>query len=115
MEEGKGEESLVALLGEEFLFKLDKISFKVDHFWCTAVRPAQKRKQSIIRSIILALRLYYFYSLMVEYGYITVYLWNTSIFFIDLSSTLCSFTVIDLTPKTITTQNAGDNAQMNSA
>lgn len=49
VEEGEGEKSLVALLGKELLFKLDKISFKVDHFWCTAVRPAQKRKQRVLR------------------------------------------------------------------
>lgn len=50
VQEGEGEESLVALLGEELLFKLDKISLKVDHFWSTAVRPAQKSKQSFIGS-----------------------------------------------------------------
>lgn len=43
VEEGEREESLVTLLGEKLLFKLDKISFKVDHLWCTAVRPAGKR------------------------------------------------------------------------
>lgn len=46
VEEGEGEESLVALLGEQLLFKLDKISFKVDHFWRTAVSPAHRRQQS---------------------------------------------------------------------
>lgn len=44
VEEGEGEQSLVALLGEQLLFKLDKISFKVDHFWRTAIRPAQRKK-----------------------------------------------------------------------
>lgn len=52
VEEGEGEESLVALLGEELLFKLDKISLEVDHFWCAAVRPAWSRKQSSARSAI---------------------------------------------------------------
>lgn len=47
VEEGEGEKSFVALLWEQLLFKLDKISFKVDHFWCTAISPAQKQKQSI--------------------------------------------------------------------
>lgn len=47
VEEGEGEKSLVALLWEQLLFKLDKISFKEDHFWCTAISPAQKWKQSI--------------------------------------------------------------------
>lgn len=45
VEEGESEQSLVAFLGEELLFILDKISFKVDHFWCTAIRPAHERKQ----------------------------------------------------------------------
>lgn len=45
VEEGEGEESLVALLWEELLFKLDKISLKVDHFWSSAICPVQKRKQ----------------------------------------------------------------------
>lgn len=46
VEKGKGEKSLVALLWEQFLFKLDKISFEVNHFWCTAVSPAQKDTSS---------------------------------------------------------------------
>lgn len=53
VQEGEGEESLVALLGEELLFKLDKISFKVDHFWCTAISPEEKTQQSLMRSMIL--------------------------------------------------------------
>lgn len=44
VEKGKGEKSLVAILWEQLLFKLDKISLEVNHFWCTAVSPAHKDK-----------------------------------------------------------------------
>lgn len=50
VEEGEREKSLVALLGEQLLLKLDKISFKVDHFWCAAISPAQQTKQSFMAS-----------------------------------------------------------------
>ena len=42
VQEGESEQSLVAFLGEELLFILDKISFKVDHFWCAAIRPGRE-------------------------------------------------------------------------
>lgn len=45
VEEGEGEESLVAFLWEELLFKLDEVSFKVDHLWCAAVRPAHRTNE----------------------------------------------------------------------
>lgn len=45
VEEREGEESLVAFFGEELLFELDKIGFEVNHFWCAAVSPAQKRQE----------------------------------------------------------------------
>lgn len=42
VQEGECQQSLVAFLWEQFLFKLDKICFKVYHFWCTAIHPTQK-------------------------------------------------------------------------
>lgn len=53
VEEGEGEESLVALLGEEILFKLNKISFKVNHFWCTTICSAKKKRLKCILIFII--------------------------------------------------------------
>lgn len=47
VQEGECQQSLVAFLWEELLFKLDKICFKVNHFWCTAIHPTQEGEQNV--------------------------------------------------------------------
>jgi hypothetical protein len=45
MEKGEGEESFVAFLGKELLFKLHKVSLQMDHLGCSAIGPGHKMKQ----------------------------------------------------------------------